>query len=520
VTGRAGDTPGAPEPEELIDRLVARVAEEQERLARVVERLPGFVAVADPTALQQAVTDIARDVCAAAVALYVDGEDHGRPPVFTADTATVTLPDVEEAPLLSAALTADEVLAVDDALALSSGAGVRAYGTVDGDRPLRCWLAAPVVAAGGDDRPVASAGRRRGTLLVGHTRPHAFGARHHRLLAAVARHLAAALDGAALVDEHVRLATGLSETLLPPLLPRIDGADVASRYRPAGESSLIGGDFYDVFPSGDGRWVAAIGDVCGGGAEAAAVTGIARYTLRAVARDQAAPGRALAVLNDAILARTVDNRFCTAVVCAVAPLGDRTDPPAIDPPPPAEGDDPPSARNQGADASVFCSERSARERSDRCDGASEEHGLRAASTAPPEAEQNGSAAEQNKLAVTWSNAGHPAPVVLRDDGTVEFLDRYLGPLLGVVPDAVYEEATLVLGGGDALVLYTDGVVEARPPDGEFFGEKGLATVLASCVGRTADGIARRLELAVIDHLGGLPQDDVAILVLRASHNGG
>ena len=161
MTGRAGDTPGAPEPEELIDRLVARVAEEQERLARVVERLPGFVAVADPTALQQAVTDIARDVCAAVVALYVDGEDHGRPPVFTADTGTVALPDVDDAPLLSAALTADEVLAVDDALALSSEAGVRAYGSVDGNRPLRCWLAAPVVAAGGDDRPVASAAGAR-----------------------------------------------------------------------------------------------------------------------------------------------------------------------------------------------------------------------------------------------------------------------------------------------------------------------------------------------------------------------
>ena len=67
----------------------------------------------------------------------------------------------------------------------------------------------------------------------------------------------------------------------------------------------------------------AIGDVCGAGPEAAAVAAIARYTLRAVAREAAAPARALAALNAAILARTVDSRFCTAVVASVAPARGR-----------------------------------------------------------------------------------------------------------------------------------------------------------------------------------------------------
>jgi serine phosphatase RsbU (regulator of sigma subunit) len=439
----------------LIERLLDQVATEQARLVRVLEHLPGLVGTAEVDELRALITEIARDVCDAPVAMYFSGDDaEGEATVAVQPGITrVARPSIGRAPLLSAAFLADEMLVIEDVTRTSTGLGALVYGSVDDDRLLRSWLAAPVrrpripgddAATTPDERDAGRPGERVGVLLVGHTRPHAFDARHHNLLEAVARHLAVALDGALLVEEHQRVATGLQETLLPPRLPRIEHADMAARYRAAGDTSVIGGDFYDVFRCYDGRWVAAIGDVCGVGPEAAAVTGIARYTLRAVGRQDPRPAHALAALNDAIGARSVDSRFCTAIAARIEP-------------------------------------------------------------AP------------GGLTVTWSNGGHPPPLVLRDDGRVVTLDDRLGPLIGVLPDATFTEARIDLRGGDALILYTDGVIEARPPGGELFGEDRLASVVATCAGRTADGIARRIELAVIDHTGGHPTDDVAILVLRAAH---
>jgi serine phosphatase RsbU (regulator of sigma subunit) len=426
--------------EALIERLMDQVATEQARLARVLEQLPEAIAAADVERVRAGFTEIARDVCDAPVALYLAQDDDDRDATVAAPAPDLrTAPRPRRAPLLSAAFFSDDMLAIEDVTRASTGRAARAYGSVDG-RALRSWLAAPVRRAATADE----SGERLGVLFVGHPRAHAFDARHHHLLTAVARYLAVALDGARLVEEHVRVSAGLQETLLPPMLPRVEGADLASRYRPAGEASLIGGDFYDVFPAGGGRWVVAIGDVCGVGPEAAAVTGIARYTLRAVGREDPRPTHTLAALNAAILSRTVENRFCTAVTASIEPVSG------------------------------------------------------------------------GGLSVSWSNAGHPPPLVLRDDGRVDVLDERLGPLLGVLPEATFTEASVDLHSGDALILYTDGLTEARPAGGPFFGEARLAEVAASCAGRTADGIARRIELAVIDHIGGLPDDDVAILVVRAA----
>jgi len=78
------------------------------------------------------------------------------------------------------------------------------------------------------------------------------------------------------------------------------------------------------------------------------------------------------------------------------------------------------------------------------------------------------------------------------------------------------EQGLLLGPGDALVLYTDGVVEARAAGGDEFGQDGLRELLARCAGRTADGIARRVELAAMDFQGGATRDDVAVVIVRAA----
>jgi integral membrane sensor domain MASE1 len=113
--------------------------------------------------------------------------------------------------------------------------------------------------------------------------------------------LAAVITERRRAEETVeQIARALQESLLPSRLPEIPGIDLAARFRPVGASYRVGGDFYDVFESGDGSWAIAVGDVCGKGPKAAAVTGLARYTLRTAALHEHSPGKVLGVLNDAL----------------------------------------------------------------------------------------------------------------------------------------------------------------------------------------------------------------------------
>jgi serine phosphatase RsbU (regulator of sigma subunit) len=88
---------------------------------------------------------------------------------------------------------------------------------------------------------------------------------------------------------------------------------VAARFRAAGEGLEVGGDFYDLFETGDSDWAVAIGDVCGKGTEAAAITALARYTVRAAAMRQDDPSQILGLLNEALLRQRTDKRFCTVL---------------------------------------------------------------------------------------------------------------------------------------------------------------------------------------------------------------
>jgi serine phosphatase RsbU (regulator of sigma subunit)/anti-sigma regulatory factor (Ser/Thr protein kinase) len=110
--------------------------------------------------------------------------------------------------------------------------------------------------------------------------------------------------------EHV--ARTLQESLLPARLPEIPGVDAAARFRPAGLRNSVGGDFYDVFGLSDGSWAVVVGDVCGKGPEAAALTGLARHTLRAASLHEIRPSRLLTLLNDTILRQHAAETFCTA----------------------------------------------------------------------------------------------------------------------------------------------------------------------------------------------------------------
>jgi phosphoserine phosphatase RsbU/P len=108
------------------------------------------------------------------------------------------------------------------------------------------------------------------------------------------------------------LAETLQRTLLPASPPDIPGMDVGTAYRPAGDGSVVGGDFYDLFELWDGTWGVTLGDVCGKGPAAAIVTALARYTIRALAVRSSTPSEVLRGLHDAI-ARSDTSSFCTAL---------------------------------------------------------------------------------------------------------------------------------------------------------------------------------------------------------------
>ena len=126
-----------------------------------------------------------------------------------------------------------------------------------------------------------------------------------------------AVDNARLYSERAHIARTLQQSLLPPELPQPPGLEVAARFRAAGEGFDVGGDFYDVFDTGASRWAAVIGDVCGKGPEAAAVTALARYTLRATAMTEKVPSRILATLNEAMLRQRDDRRFSTVLYASL-----------------------------------------------------------------------------------------------------------------------------------------------------------------------------------------------------------
>jgi serine phosphatase RsbU (regulator of sigma subunit)/PAS domain-containing protein len=123
-----------------------------------------------------------------------------------------------------------------------------------------------------------------------------------------------AIENARIHATRTHIATTLQRSLLPPRLPAVPGMTIAARFRAAGESSEVGGDFYDLFPV-DGAWMVIMGDVTGKGPEAAAITSLARYTMRTAAGYERSPAGVLERLNAALVVDPDRRRLCT-VVCA------------------------------------------------------------------------------------------------------------------------------------------------------------------------------------------------------------
>ncbi|HLM48899.1 MAG TPA: SpoIIE family protein phosphatase [Solirubrobacteraceae bacterium] len=171
--------------------------------------------------------------------------------------------------------------------------------------------------------PLTARGRTLGALALGRSgEGNPFDEGDLNLALDVAARAAFAVDNARLFRASAETARALQDSLLPPVLPEIPGIEVASRFRAAGEGNEVGGDFYDLFEVGDGAWVLVVGDVVGKGAEAAAVTALARYTMRAAAMAGGRPDHILAVLNEAILRQRTEAEFCTVCAGRLEPVQD------------------------------------------------------------------------------------------------------------------------------------------------------------------------------------------------------
>lgn len=245
--------------------------------------------------------------------------------------------------------------------------------------------------------------------------------------------------------EERRVVATLQRALLPRSLPPIPGADVAARYEAAGERYDVGGDFYDVFGLPGGRWALVVGDVCGKGPEAAALTAMARYTLRAEASHAEGPAALLAQLNEEVLRHEAHEphvtRFVTVTCAWVEPAADG-------------------------------------------------FGLRIAL------------------------AGHPDALLVGAGGAVRAF-RSSGPPCGAFPGRTYREEAARLAPGDALVFYTDGVLDAGAPADQLT-TADLAGALARRAGAGAAALTDALFDLVARHGGAEPRDDCAVVALAAS----
>jgi GAF domain-containing protein len=162
--------------------------------------------------------------------------------------------------------------------------------------------------------PMVARGRTHGVISFLHLgRDVRYTLEQLAVLSDLTGRAAMALDNARLYAERAHVARTLQRSLVPAALPAISGLELASCFRPMGAGNEVGGDFYDAFGDRQGLWL-VVGDVCGKGAEAAAVTGFLRHTTVAHAREGRSPGRVLSQVNEAMLNRDFDGRFATAIL--------------------------------------------------------------------------------------------------------------------------------------------------------------------------------------------------------------
>jgi sigma-B regulation protein RsbU (phosphoserine phosphatase) len=120
--------------------------------------------------------------------------------------------------------------------------------------------------------------------------------------------------------------------------------------------------------------------------------------------------------------------------------------------------------------------------------------------------------KDNRL--TYCNAGHNPPILVRANGTASELNA-AGAVLGQFPDWVYEQSDLQLRPGDRLIMFTDGLVEASNQDDDPFGEERVTRIAQENHGASAEELKTMLIRSASDHCAGRFQDDASMIVLRA-----
>jgi serine phosphatase RsbU (regulator of sigma subunit)/PAS domain-containing protein len=149
-----------------------------------------------------------------------------------------------------------------------------------------------------------------------------FGVADLGLAEELGRHLAIAVRVDRVFRQRSQVAEALQASLLPARLPSVAGLEFAAAYIGATQFQDISGDFYDVFKAGDG-WGIAVGDVCGKGQDAAAMTAAARHAIRALAHVHDAPADILAAANEVLVAEDYEDRFVTASLALLQRRGRR-----------------------------------------------------------------------------------------------------------------------------------------------------------------------------------------------------
>ncbi|KUN72918.1 protein phosphatase [Streptomyces canus] len=311
---------------------------------------------------------------------------------------------------------------------------------------------------------LTAGGRPLGTLVIGRAGLVSFPDEITGLVEDLSRRVALAIGAARQYARQATISAVLQRGLLPGAVAEIPGVRSALVYEPCDKGGPSG-DFYDLFPAGDGRWCFAVGDVQGKGPEAAVVIGLARPWLRLLAREGYRVADVLDRLNQLLLDDATE--AADAAARALASAGGR---------PMNPGDGP-----QTRFLSLLYGELAPFDGGVRC---------------------------------TLASAGHPLPLLLGSDGEVRTTARPQ-TLLGVVEDETYTSETFELKPGDSLLCVTDGVTERRSGSRQFDDEDGLADALAGCAGLDAELIAERIKRLVHEFGARPPEDDLALLVLQA-----
>jgi serine phosphatase RsbU (regulator of sigma subunit) len=219
---------------------------------------------------------------------------------------------------LNSSLTVEEILQITADAARALLHGDRATVTIHAPDPRLRQLTAtsPPRLADGHAHParlsvrLTARGSELGKLEIVDRREREFTPRDDTILTQLAQLASVAISNAQLYERERTIAQTLQRSLRPGALPTVWGLSAAVRFRPAGEGVELGGDFYDLYEAGGGAYAALIGDVQGKGPDAAAVTALARHTLRAGAAYEAKPSGVLTLLHKALRERA-DGRFCT-----------------------------------------------------------------------------------------------------------------------------------------------------------------------------------------------------------------